>query len=82
MPTLASRFLRSVHELRHSGFSQLSTLGDTLYCWRTEIAAMWRFTRNNGITEEFHSKMELISRQAFGFRDFDNYRKRIKVPCG
>jgi transposase len=29
---------------------------------------MWRFTRNNGITEGFHNKMELINRQAYGFR--------------
>jgi transposase len=57
-------------------------LGETLYCWRNEIAAMWRFTKNNGITEGFHTKMEMISRQAFGFRNFDNYRKRVKVLCG
>ena len=30
---------------------------------------MWRFTRNNGITEGFHTVMELINRQAFGFRN-------------
>ena len=79
---LASRFLRAVQELRQSGFPHLVTLGDTLYSWRNEIAAMWRFTRNNGITEGFHTKMELISRQAFGFRNFENYRKRVKVLCG
>jgi transposase len=79
---LASRFLRAVQELRQSGFSQLATLGETLYSWRNEIAAMWRFTRNNGITEGFHTKMEMISRQAFGFRNFENYRKRVKVLCG
>jgi len=79
---LASRFLRAVHELRSCGFPQLATLGDTLHSWRNEIAAMWRFTRNNGITEGFHTKMEMISRQAFGFRNFENYRKRVKVLCG
>ena len=42
---------------------------------------MWRFTRNNGITEGFHNKMELISRQAYGFRNFENYRMRVKVLC-
>ena len=52
------------------------TLGETLYAWREEIAAMWRFTRNNGITEGFHNKMELINRQAYGFRNFENYRMR------
>ena len=33
---------------------------------------MWRFTRNNGITEGFHNKMELINRQSNGFRNFEN----------
>lgn len=79
---LAVRFLRAIQELRQSGFPQLATLGETLYSWRNEIAAMWRFTRNNGITEGFHTKMEMISRQAFGFRNFENYRRRVKVLCG
>ena len=43
---------------------------------------MWRFTKNNGITEGFHNKMETISRQAYGFRNFENYRCRVKVSCG
>jgi len=43
---------------------------------------MWRFTRNNGITEGFHNKMGLINRQAYGFRNFENYRLRVKVLCG
>ena len=42
---------------------------------------MWRFTKNNGITEGFHTKMEMISRRAFGFRNFDNYRLRVRVMC-
>jgi hypothetical protein len=33
------------------------------------------------ITEGFHNKMELISRQAYGFRNFENYRMRVKVLC-
>ena len=41
----------------------------------------WRFTRNNGITEGFHNKMELVSRQAYGFRNFENYRLRARVLC-
>ena len=30
----------------------------------------------------FHNKMELISRQAYSFRNFENYRMRVKVLCG
>jgi transposase len=49
--------------------------------WSIEIATMWRFTRNNGITEGFHTKMEVLQRQAYGFRNFKNYRLRVRVMC-
>ena len=78
---LAPRFLRAIYQLRHAGLAQLVQLGETLNSWAEEIVAMWRFTRNNGITEGFHNKMELISRQAYGFRNFENYRLRVKVLC-
>lgn len=32
---------------------------------------MWRFTRDNGITEGFHAKMEVLQRQV-RFRNFQN----------
>ncbi len=54
-------------------------LGQTLATRSEEIVAMWRFTRNNGITEGFHNKMELIDRQVYRFRNFENYRLRVKV---
>jgi transposase len=78
---LIPRFLRAVVELRQSGLAQLVVLGETLHSWSEEIARMWRFTRSNGITEGFHNKMETLSRQAYGFRNFENYRLRVKVLC-
>jgi len=78
---LVPRFLRALVELRQSGLAQLITLGETLHSWSEEIARMWRFTRSNGITEGFHNKMETLSRQAYGFRNFENYRLRVKVLC-
>jgi transposase len=77
----APRLLRMIADLRQSGLAQLVQLGNTLHAWREEIACMWRFTRNNGITEGFHTKMEVLQRQAFGFRNFQNYRLRVKVMC-
>lgn len=56
-------------------------LGNTLHAWREEIACMWRFTRKNGITEGFHTKMEVLQRQAYGFDNFQSYRLRVKVMC-
>ena len=79
--TLIPRLLGMIQELRQSNLTQMVTLGDTLHSWSEEIARMWRFTRNNGITEGFHNKMETISRQAYGFRNFENYRQRVQVLC-
>jgi transposase len=78
---LIPRFLRTITELRDSNFPQLVSLGDTLHSWSEEIGRMWRFTRSNGITEGFHNKMETITRQAYGFRNFENYRQRVQVLC-
>ena len=78
---LAPRLLSAIRQLRQAPMPQLVTLGETLHSWSAEIATMWRFTRNNGITEGFHTKMEVLSRQAYGFRNFQNYRLRVKVLC-
>ena len=78
---LIPHLLRAIDQLRNAVFPYLVTLGETLHSWKDEIGCMWRFTRNNGITEGFHNKMETISRVAYGFRNFENYRQRVKVLC-
>lgn len=74
-------YLKYVGWLKDSPFEALKTLGKTLESWSQEIARMWRFTKSNGITEGFHNKMELISRRAYGFRNFENYRLRVRALC-
>jgi transposase len=78
---LIPKLLSAIDQLRAATLPHLVQLGETLDNWKTEIATMWRFTRNNGITEGFHNKMETIARQAYGFRNFENYRLRVKVLC-
>jgi len=62
--------------------SPLRTLAKTLTSWLEPIVAMWRFSKTNGITEGFHNKMEMMSRRAYGFRNFENYRMRVLAHCG
>lgn len=62
--------------------SPLYRLSKTLRSWLQPIVAMWRFTRSNGITEGFHTKMEMMTRRAYGFRNFKNYRTRVLTHCG
>lgn len=75
-------FLEMLSELKQSSFKALASLGKTLTSWKDEVARMWRFSKSNGITEGFHRKMKLIQRRAYGFRNFENYRVRVKVLCG
>jgi transposase len=79
---LARRLLAGIRDLRRSGLAPLQTLARTLQQWAQPIACMWRFTRNNAITEGFHRKMKLIQRRAYGFRNFHNYRLRVIAQCG
>ncbi len=62
--------------------SPAKTLANTLISWLEPIVRMWRFSKSNGITEGFHTKMEMMSRRAFGFRNFENYRLRVLAHCG
>ena len=79
---LSKQFLGFIKELKESGFEAMQTLAETLQQWAEPIACMWRFTKNNGITEGFHRKMKLIQRRAYGFRNFENYRMRVLAQCG
>jgi transposase len=71
-----------IKTLKSSGFQPIVTLARTLANWDEAIVAMWRFSKNNGITEGFHRKMKLIQRRAYGFKNFENYRLRVLAECG
>jgi len=77
----ACDLLKAIQELQASGFEPLQSLAATLGSWQEEIACMWRFTKNNGITEGFHNKMAVISRRGYGYRNFQNYRLRVRALC-
>lgn len=76
-----AKLLEKIAQLRETAFAPLRKLGKTLANWQEEVARMFRYTRNNGITEGFHRKMKLIQRRAYGFRNFENYRLRVRVLC-
>jgi len=74
-------FLNYIQQLKGAIFEPLVTLGKTLESWKEEVARMWRFTKSNGITEGFHNKMKTIQKRAYGFRNFENYRLRVRALC-
>lgn len=79
---LIPTFLNQIKQLLNAPMENLKTLGKSLSHWQEEIVCMWRFTKTNSITEGLHNKMEVISRRAYGFRKFENYRIRILCLCG
>lgn len=74
--------LEYIEELKSTPFASMLTLANTLTQWAQPIVCMWRFSKNNSITEGFHRKMKLIQRRAYGFRNFNNYRLRVIAQCG
>ncbi len=79
------RHIRQLKEmigtLRYEAPEKFVKLAETLSDWFLPIIRMWRYTKNNGITEGFHRKMKLIQRRAYGYRNFANYRLRVLVEC-
>lgn len=73
------QLLQLIEQFKHSPAKNIAT---TLLSWLDPIVRMWRFPQSNGITEGFHNKMEMISRRAYGFRNFKNYRLRVLALCG
>jgi len=73
------KFLRLIRQFEQSPAKALAA---TLLSWLEPIVRMWRFSKSNGITEGFHTKMEMLSRRAYGFRNFENYRMRVLAQCG
>jgi len=79
---LIPQLLWHIEECRRSPLIRFQELARTLKRWLEPVARMWRFTKNNGITEGLHTKMECLSRRAYGFRNFQNYRMRVIALCG
>lgn len=75
------RLLALIEQLKGCGLETLVVLGNTLADWIEEIVCMWRYTKNNGITEGFHNKMKMLVRRAYGFRNFENCRLRVRALC-
>ena len=70
-----------MEQMRNESTHHFHTLAKTLSNWFEPIIRMFRFSKNNGITEGFHRKIKGIQRRGYGYRNFDNYRLRVLVEC-
>lgn len=79
---LVERFLETLKSLQESPFAPMATLGNTLFEWQNEIVRMWRFSKTNSITEGLHRRIDEILNRAYGMRNFNNFRIRVKAYAG
>lgn len=56
---------------------ELQKLAITLRYWQTEVCNYATYRISNSITEGLNNKIKVIKRQAYGFRSFKNFRRKI-----
>ena len=82
MPLEVRQLARPKRLLQQIKASPLRDLANTLTSWLGVTISMWRLQKANNITEGFDKMMEMLSRRAYGFRYFENYRLRVLTHCG
>lgn len=64
-----------------SGLSPFEKTAKTVLRWFDEVTNYFRYRVTNGYTEGINNKIKLDKRIAFGYRNFDNQRRRILAGC-
>lgn len=67
--------------LQNCGIEEFKSFSVTLINWSETICNYFKYKYTNGCTEGFNNKIKVIKRNAFGFRNFNNYRNRILHIC-
>jgi len=57
----------------------LSTLRKTLKKWKVPILNYFKYRTTNGFTEGCHTKIKMIKRVSYGFKNIDNYIAKITL---
>jgi len=76
-----SALIRLTDWLAYSKIPELQTLRRTLKSWREEILNYFKTKLTNGRTEGYNRKAKVIQRNAYGFRNFENYRLKLIYLC-
>lgn len=68
-------------EMAQSELKEIKTLRRTLMKWRNQILNYFLTGLTNGRTEGFNNLAKLVQRRAFGYKNFENYRRRLLNAC-
>lgn len=70
------RFMSITDSMKQSGIEPLERCADTYYRWLPEILASLQYDYTNGYTEGCNNKIKVLKRNAYGYSNFQNFRKR------
>jgi len=73
--------IKMLDDMALSKIPEIRSMRRTLKSWFEEILGYFENKLNNGRTEGFNRKAKLIQRNAYGFKNFENYRKRLIYEC-
>jgi len=62
---------------QNSGIPEYTSCSNTLINWQTGILNLFDVPYSNGFTEGCNNKIKVIKRNAYGYRNFERFRKRI-----
>ena len=66
-----------VNTAGNSGIEAFEKCSNTMVNWSDGILNSFDFTYTNGFTEGVNNKIKVIKRNAYGYRNFERFRKRI-----
>jgi transposase len=70
-----------IQEAQESNLVEFEAATKALHNWFRYIINSVVYKYSNGITEGFNNKIKVLKRNAYGFHDFDNFKKRILLNC-
>ena len=66
-----------IENSHNSGIPQFVKCSNTMYSWFTGILNSFVCQHTNGFTEGCNNKIKVLKRNAYGYRNFPRFRKRI-----
>lgn len=70
-----------IFDSKFSPEPEIRRLGRTLQSWSAEVLNYFAFGLTNARLEGFNNKASLVRRQAYGYRNLNNYRLRVLSVC-
>jgi len=77
LSTIKAHLYTFYEQVKKSGIHEFQKAIETFQNWQKEIMNSFAFDLNNGYIEGINNQTKVIKRNAFGFKRFDRFRKKV-----